>query len=132
MGEQLSFDTTFLIDLQREKVAGKRGPAHRFLKQNAGAQMVLSSVALGEFAEGFERQDDAVLRMLMAAVHILEVDSETAWLYASNARRLRLSGRLIGSNDLWIGCCAVRRGVSLVSRNGGHFRRIQNLRVVEY
>jgi tRNA(fMet)-specific endonuclease VapC len=51
---RLSFDTTFLIDLQRERArSDSNGPAHRFLKRSADAELYLSNVALGEFAEGF-------------------------------------------------------------------------------
>lgn len=132
MAERLSFDTAFLIDLQRERLAGEDGPACGFLKRRSDAQMALSAVALGEFAEGFRQRNDPVLRTLAAAVHVLKIDAETAWVYGSNARRLRRTGSLIGSNDLWIGCCAVRHGVPLVSRNGREFSRIRDLQVVEY
>lgn len=132
MEGQLSFDTTFLIDLQKEKLARKPGPAYQFLRQSAGVQMALSSVALGEFAEGFQDPDDPVLRAMAAAVQILKIDSETAMLYGSNARRLRRAGKLIGANDLWIGCCAVRNDLPLVSRNKGDFERIRNLKVLGY
>ena len=48
----MSVDTTFLIDLQRERSAGDDdGVAHRFLKRAPEAELFLSTIALGEFAE---------------------------------------------------------------------------------
>ena len=94
--------------------------------------MALSCVALGEFAEGFKDRNDPTFERIVAAVQILEVDLETSWLYGQSARRLRRAGKLVGSNDLWIGCCAVRYNTPLVTRNGAHFRRIEGLEVLEY
>ncbi len=39
--------------------------------------MVLSCVALGEFAEGFKDRNDPTFEQIVAAVQILEVDMET-------------------------------------------------------
>jgi tRNA(fMet)-specific endonuclease VapC len=49
MALQLSVDTTFLIDLQRERSADNGdGAAHRFLKRSPDAELFLSTIALGE------------------------------------------------------------------------------------
>ena len=132
MADRLSFDTTFLIDIQKERRSGQEGRAHRFLEQHTEAVMLLSAVALGEYAEGFSDPGDPSLQRLAAAVEILDVDRETSLRYGENARRLRSSGPLIGSNDLWIGCSAVRHGVALVTRNEDHFSRIAGLEVWKY
>ena len=63
---------------------------------------------------------------------MLDVDAQVSLLYGQNARRLRESGQLIGSNDLWIGCTAIRHGVPLVTRNDQHFDRISGLTVLTY
>ena len=56
MAPRLSVDTTFLIDLQRERAHGDDGGAtHRFLKRLPDAELYLSTIALGEFARGSER-----------------------------------------------------------------------------
>lgn len=94
--------------------------------------MVLSCIALGEFAEGFTDKDDPVFQQIIRAVEVLEIDADTSWLYGQTARRMRREGTLIGSNDLWIGCSALRHELPLVTRNGAHFRRIQGLQVMEY
>lgn len=40
--EALIFDTTFLIDFQRERSAASEGPAHGFLRENAEADHPLT------------------------------------------------------------------------------------------
>ena len=47
-------------------------------------------------------------------------------------RYLKQKGRLIGANDLWIGCTAIAREAPLVTRNGNEFRRIPGLKVITY
>lgn len=132
MEKRLSFDTTFLIDIQKELRGGERGRAHRFLERHSEAIMLISAVAVGEFAEGFVSPDDLNLQTLLASVEILDIDLETGLLYAANVRRLREAGRLIGSNDLWIGCSALRHNTPIVTRNSEHLRRIEGLQVLEY
>ncbi len=101
---------------------------HGFLEQHSRAIMLISAVAVGEFAQGFATQDDPNLQSLLASVDIMDVDLEASILYATHARRLREGGRLIGSNDLWIACSALRHQVPLVTRNAEHFGRIEGLR----
>jgi len=52
--------------------------------------------------------------------------------YATIYRKLKAAGNLIGANDLWIAASAIRRGASLVTRNGEEFGRIPGLRVLGY
>ena len=132
MEERLSFDTTFLIDLQKEQREGQEGRAHSFLRKHSKAIIFLSSIALGEFAEGFASPDDPKLQRIAAALRILDIDREVSLVYAANTRKLRRAGCLIGSNDLWIGCCAVRNRMPLVTRNEGHLKRIKGLEIIEY
>jgi len=132
MEERLSFDTTFLIDIQREARSANKGRAHRFLERHSGAIMLLSAVAVGEFAEGFADPKDSNLQRILASAMLLEIDRQIGLLYAANARRLRKDGLLIGSNDIWIGCSALRHQAPLVTRNPEHFRRIEGLQVLEY
>ncbi len=132
MVESVSYDTTFLIDLQREKRLGTQGRAHEFLRAHSEAVGFVSVVALGEFMEGFPDASDPRLRRLIAAFQVLEIDALVSEVYAENVRRLRASGRLIGSNDLWIGSCSVRYRVPLLTRNVDDFSRIAGLEVVGY
>lgn len=133
MARRLSVDTTFLIDLQRERSAGDDdGAAHRFLKRSPDAELLLSTIALGEFAEGFDRAEDPVVAAVREGHTLVYVDDETALVYARVVRELRRRGQLIGANDLWIGCTSLRLGIPIVTANIEHFRRIDGLGIVQY
>lgn len=131
MAERLSFDTSFLIDFQRERVRGE-GPAHDFLRAREGAHLCLSAVALGEFSEGFKDSDHEIVRLLRETHEVLAVDEEVGLVYARTTRRLRAEGRLIGTNDLWIAATALRYEVPLVTANPGHVSRVPALEVRAY
>ena len=127
----LGFDTTFLIDLQRERW-GDDGPAHDFLRAHAEDGAEICVVALGEYAEGFADWDDPALRALRDVFLVRDVDQATCRQYATVVRQLRVHGRLIGANDLWIAASALRHGTGLVTRNVREFSRVPGLRVVPY
>lgn len=126
---KLSFDTTFLIDLQRERGAG---PAHNFLEANRSAIFFWSAVSVGEFAEGFRSTADPLLRRYLEMATILDVTKDTALVYASLTRELRRSGKLIGSNDLWIASHALQHSLPLVTADPAHFSRVPRLRLLRY
>ena len=150
MAKRLAFDTTFLIDLQRERSAWRRdqrrkrsavqrergdgvaGPAHRFLAAAPDLELYLSSTALGEFAEGFSDPAHPLLRSVRDHHHLLPIDERTALTYGRIARPLRHAGRLIGTNDLWIAATSVRYALPLVTANAGQFGRVTGLEVISY
>lgn len=129
---ELSFDTTFLIDLHREMATQQPGPASRFLSKRLDAMLTLSAVALGEFAAGFADPASPWLLEARRRFVILPVGEPVSLVYREVFRALKKKGRLIGGNDLWIGCTAVAHQVPLVTRNGNKFRRIPGLQVVSY
>lgn len=127
----LSFDTTFLLDHQRERRDGE-GCAHDFLRAHADEVAYLSVVAYAEFAEGFAERLSPVFLSVVESFEILAIDQETADLYADVARELRGKGRMIGGNDLWIGVGALQHDLPVVTANEERFSRIPGLRVVGY
>ena len=133
MALRLSVDTTFLIDLQRERAfRGGDGPAHRFLKGSPDAELYLSTIALGEFSEGFDSAEHPVVVAMRERHVIVPVDDQTAIVYGRVVRELRRSGEMIGANDLWIGCTSLRLGIPVVTANTSDFRRISGLGIVHY
>ena len=133
MAGLVAFDTTFLIDLQRERARGRSdGPAHRFLASDPDRELHLSATALGEFSEGFDDPDHPVLRAVRELHVLLAVDEETAIEYGRITRRLRSEGRLIGTNDLWIAAASIRHGIPLVAANTHDFARVEGLEVLGY
>jgi len=129
--ESLIFDTTFLIDFQRER-KGKPDRAHRFLEQNSTAHAYLPITAYGEYAEGFSDLSDAAFISMVESFEIIEADRAIAKCYAGIARDLRKKGLLIGSNDIWIAACAVHHDWPLVTRNLEHFARVPGIRLAAY
>ena len=133
MAVALSIDTTFLIDLQRERRAGRGdGEAHTFLQERPDAELQLSVVALGEFAEGFPSAEHPTVRAMREHHNVLPIDVETALIYAGITRELRGQGRLIGTNDLWIAATSLRRQLPVVTANAEHFERVEGLQVLTY
>ena len=127
----MSLDTSFLVDLERERRSGD-GPAHRFLRADPEAELSLSTVAVGEMAEGFEDEDHPVLATIRRSHRVLDVDEEVALTYGRITRALHDRGELIGTNDLWIAATSLRHGLPLVTADVEHFRRIEGLQVVSY
>lgn len=133
MALRLNVDTTFLIDLHRERsTGGDDGAAHQFLRRSPDAELFLSVIALGEFAEGFEQPGHPVVTAMRDGHTLVGVDDQTALVYARMTRQLRRRGELIGTNDLWIGCTSLRLGMPIVTANVAHFRRIDGLGIVQY
>lgn len=133
MALRLSFDTSFLIDLQRERSRRETdGPAHRFLGRSPDSQLFLSAVALAELAEGFVSSEHPIVRAVREQHTLLAIDEETALIYAGVVRDLRSRGRLIGTNDLWIGASSLRFRLPIVTADVEHFRRIDGLEVMGY
>ena len=132
MAGRLSVDTTFLIDLQRERSSGDEGPAHSLLAEDPEVELFLPSVALGEFAEGFEDADHPVLRAVRDLHVLLPIDEETALAYGRLTRRLRGRGELLGGNDLWIAASTLRHELPLVTADAVGFRRVPELEIVSY
>lgn len=130
--EALIFDTTFLIDFQRERNADREGPTHAFLRENAEAAAYLSVIAYGEFAEGFEDRTHASFLSVTESFDILPVTRDIAGIYAEIAAILRRQGRIIGANDLWIAATALHRDFPLVSRNLDHFARVPGIQLRSY
>ena len=140
MADRIAFDTSFLIDLQRERRARRReggheaevGPAHQFLAAAPDRELYVSPTVLGEFAEGFADPEDPLLRTVRDQYLLLPVDERTALAYGRIAQALRLAGQLIGANDLWIAATSVRYALPLVTANTAQFNRVNGLEVISY
>ena len=133
MAGAVAFDTSFLIDLQRERTRSRgEGPAHRFLAADPALGLHLATPALGEFAEGFDDPDHPVLRAVRELHVILPIDEATALTYGRITRELRRSGTLIGANDLWIAAASLRHGLPLVTADTAGFGRVPGLEVRAY
>ena len=130
--ESLIFDTSFLIDFQRERKTGDPGKAHQFLKSHTDKGAYLCIVAYGEYAEGFENPADPAFVSVVESFEILPVTRSVADHYARITRSLRTAGLIIGANDLWIAAAALDCGFPLVTGNTSHFSRVEGIQLLSY
>jgi len=127
----LIFDTTFLIDYQRER-SRSPGKAHKFLQEHATDTAFLPVMAYGEWAEGFTDRTEPAFVSLVQSFELLPVTRPVADVYAQAVRDLRSRGQLIGANDLWIAATALEKDWPLVTRNLKEFSRVTGLRCLSY
>ncbi len=126
------FDTTFLIDLQREAQRRQPGRACRFLREHPDVPVRICVLTWGEFAEGFGPDGEQACADALRPYPTLPLSEAIAWRYGQISKGMRARGERIGDNDLWIAATALHHDLELVTRNGDHFRRVPGLRVLTY
>ena len=126
------FDTTFLIDYEREVKRNRPGVAHAFLVQHPNAPLYISILSVGEFAEGFGPAQQPDCCHCLSHYTVMDLDLDTAWVAGQLSRQLRGSGQAIGENDVWIAATALRHRLALVTNNTQHFQRVAGLLLIAY
>ena len=124
------YDSTFFVDLDRERRKGRHGTAHSFLARYAKDELAMSVVTRGELARGFS--DRSRWEAFCSGFLVLPIDDDTLWLAACLFNDLRAAGTPISDNDLWIGATALRHDLELVTNNEAHFRRLPGLRITNH
>jgi len=132
VADGLILETTFLVDLERELLAGTEGPAQRFLADHATEPLFLTFTVAGELAAGLGPDGRGRWERFVEPFTVLDSSPDVCWAYGSAYRFLRSNGLLIGANDLWIAATAVAYGKAVVTRNTGEFQRVPGLEVVGY
>lgn len=128
---KLAVDTTFLIDLQKER-APERGRVRAFLERHQDDSFLLPLTALGEFAAGFDDLNHEAYLTIRRSFRLLDCDELVALRYRDIFRQLKARGTMVGANDLWIAASAIRHELPLVTRNAHEFARIPQLHVLTY
>ena len=122
-------DTTFWIDLLRERRDGQRGAAHEFIAAHRRFTLEVSIITWGELAAGFSEYGDWA--RFSSGVRVLMLPRQIAWEASRIERELAQVGGRLGENDNWIAATARAWGLRLVSRDGA-FERVPRLSVVRY
>ncbi len=133
----MHLDTTFLIDLLRERRRKSSGPATQRLEELAEVELRVSVHAICELFAGVElaqRRGDELrsVEKLLGALEIVYPSEGFARTYGRILASLQSTGSLIGTMDLLIATAALVEGAPLVTRNVDHFERIDGLDVVSY
>ena len=103
------------------------------VKENLGAaeEVFLPSIAVGELCYGARKsaRPQENLARISELVHnsvVLGCDAETARQYGEVKNALRLQGRPLPENDIWIAAVALQHRLTLVTRDA-HFQGIDGL-----
>ena len=98
-------------------------------------EVFVPSVVIGELCgahkstrakENLSRIDDFASSSL-----VLGCDAETARFYGEIKNTLRVKGRPLPENDIWIAAIALQHGLTLITRDV-HFSEIENLEVTAW
>lgn len=126
-------DSTFLVDLERERRRGEQGGAVRFLQAHGAVSFAITFTIAGELAAG---QSLGASRekweSFVRPFRLYETNADVAWAFGAIYRHLQQTGQMIGANDLWIAATALAYDVALVTRNAREFSRIPQLKVLAY
>jgi tRNA(fMet)-specific endonuclease VapC len=125
MNGKVLLDTNIVVALFKDDPA-----VHEHLSQYP--RVLPSVVALGELYFGAQKSSrlDKQLRQInrfLTRVAVLKSSAETAYEYGKIRNELRLKGRPIPENDIWIAAAARQHDLVLVSRDR-HFAEVDNLR----
>jgi len=134
----IHFDTTFLIDLQRELAREQPGPAFEFMEDLDDREILRASVfVVAELRVGAElarksERDHVEIDELLSGLLVFYPNDAFASRFAREAAAIRRSGASVSSMDLLIGTAALLDNAPIVTRNVKDFSRIPGLRVLSY
>ena len=130
-------DTSFCIDLMRERRQGKGGPASRKLASLGDTPLYMSLFVACELHAGARMSNNPNVELrkvetLSELVEIVRPDRSFAVAYGEMEAFLRKRGRSIPTMDLLIGLTAKMHGLPLLTADDQHFHRIPGLIVDFY
>jgi predicted nucleic acid-binding protein len=127
------FDTDILSNLLR------RTPSTVLIAKLASVpseQQFTSAITLGELFYGAYRLGAAskdllerLKKTLLPNLSVIPFDTEAAYRYGQTRAELERQGILIGDADLRIAAIALARGLTVITGNINHFRRVSGLPV---
>lgn len=124
-------DTCFIVALERERKHGE-GPAHAFLAAHPQDRFHITFTVSGELACGQSAAAVQAWKTLCAPFPVLPWTMDVSQEYGKLYRSLKVQGKLIGTNDLWIAATAQVYGHPLLTANNTEFSRIPDLEVLNF
>ena len=121
-------DTNIIIDFFRNK----QNVVDKILVLN---NIYVPITAVGELYYGAylskktETHIDKI-NIFLKKVNILQIDEDTAKVYGEIKFKLKLRGKPIPENDIWIASITIQHNLELLS-NDKHFKYIEDLKVNE-
>lgn len=126
-------DSTFLVDLERERRKGQEGSATHFLQAHLSVSFAITFTIAGELAAGRSLgQDRDRWERFIRPFRMYDYNEDVAWAFGKSYRQLQRDGTMIGADDLWIAATALSNGIPLVTRNAREFSRVEGLDVIGY
>ncbi|MBM3333874.1 type II toxin-antitoxin system VapC family toxin [Candidatus Sumerlaeota bacterium] len=125
MNGRYLLDTNIIIALFADEDAVKQNLA------KAG-EVFVPTIAIGELCYGARKsgrmqENLARIEEFVATNVVLECDSDTARRYGEIKNALRLKGRPIPENDIWISAISFQHDLIVVTRDA-HFKEIDSLK----
>lgn len=127
MSGRFLLDTNIVIAIFAEELP--------VLERMAAAEEVfVPAIALGELYYGARKSGRAETNIarideFAAAAAVLGCDLSTAQQYGRIKNDLRVKGRPIPENDIWIGAVGMQHDLTVATRDHEHFSQISGLRV---
>lgn len=124
MSGRYLLDTNIIIALFADEAIVKSNLAQAnevFIPSFSIGELCYGARKSGRIQENLARIDD-----LVAGSTILGCNTETARQYGEVKNKLRLKGRPLPENDVWIAALALQHDLILVTRDV-HFKEIENL-----
>jgi tRNA(fMet)-specific endonuclease VapC len=88
--------------------------------------IVIGELYLGAYNSGRVTDNIQVIEAFVSDNVVLVCDAETGKYFGQIRFQLRVKGRPIPENDIWIAAIAVQHGLTLVTRDD-HFRAVDGL-----
>lgn len=122
-------DTNIVIALFADEVEVKTSFA-------GASKVFISSITVGELCYGAVKSARSTenlqrIREFVANITVLKCDVETAHHYGDVKNKLRLKGRPLPENDIWIAAIALQYNLTLVTRDA-HFHEVENLQQIRW
>jgi tRNA(fMet)-specific endonuclease VapC len=131
-----AFMPAFILDTDISSYIMKRShdAVLNRLQQVPIGDVFISVITKSELLYGVElsphrSQDQAALDAYLRHVQVLEYPDEAAFHHAQIRAALKVSGSMIGANDLFIAAHARSLGLVLVTNNTSEFSRVQGLQI---